>query len=144
MNLSASELSKNNIAIFNTLKETPFFSLRMGELKFRGWKLGKYVKNNHTRELTITAEDLAPDIQQKGVDMRIGLDIASLSLKRQVDIIVLVTGDSDFVPAMKFARREGVLVYTVPLGHTVTPSVIEHSDVIIKINPDALKRVSGD
>ena len=31
-------------------------------------------------------------------------------LKRIVEIIVLVTGDSDLVPAMKFARREGLRV----------------------------------
>ena len=42
--------------------------------------------------------------------MRVGLDIASLTLKKQVEVIVLVTGDSDFVPAMKFARREGALI----------------------------------
>lgn len=40
--------------------------------------------------------------------MRVGLDIASVSYKRQVDQIVLVAGDSDFVPAAKLARREGV------------------------------------
>jgi uncharacterized LabA/DUF88 family protein len=40
--------------------------------------------------------------------MRIGLDIASMTLKRQVDTVILVTGDSDFVPAAKLARREGV------------------------------------
>jgi uncharacterized LabA/DUF88 family protein len=39
--------------------------------------------------------------------MRIGLDIASMTLKHQVDTLVLVTGDSDFVPAAKLARREG-------------------------------------
>jgi uncharacterized LabA/DUF88 family protein len=39
--------------------------------------------------------------------MRIGLDIASLSYKKQVDQIILIAGDSDFVPAAKLARREG-------------------------------------
>ena len=38
---------------------------------------------------------------QKGVDIRIGLDIARIAVKHIVDIIVLVTGDSDFVPVMK-------------------------------------------
>ncbi len=51
-----------------------------------------------------------PKIEQKGVDLRIGLDIARLSLRRMVDIIVVVTGDSDMVPAFKFARREGIRV----------------------------------
>ena len=49
--------------------------------------------------------------------MRVGLDIASLTLKKQVDVIVLVTGDSDFVPAMKFARCEGAQLFLVTLGH---------------------------
>jgi hypothetical protein len=28
-----------------------------------------------------------------------------------VDVIVVVTGDSDMVPAFKFARREGIRIY---------------------------------
>ncbi len=39
--------------------------------------------------------------------MRIGLDIASLAYKQQVEQIVLVAGDSDFVPAAKLARVDG-------------------------------------
>ena len=54
---------------------------------------------------------------QKGVDIRIGLDIAWISLKRVVDVLVLVTGDSDFVPVMKFARKEGLKVYLETMGH---------------------------
>jgi uncharacterized LabA/DUF88 family protein len=59
---------------------------------------------------------IEPNIRQKGVDMRIGLDIASLTLKKQVQVIVLVTADSDFIPAMKFARREGaqLVIDSVP------------------------------
>jgi uncharacterized LabA/DUF88 family protein len=43
-----------------------------------------------------------------GCDMKIGLDIAWIALKKVADILVLVTGDSDFVPVMKFARKEGM------------------------------------
>jgi uncharacterized LabA/DUF88 family protein len=52
--------------------------------------------------------DVALDLRQKGVDMRIGLDIAALALKRFVSTVVLISGDGDFVPAAKLARREGV------------------------------------
>lgn len=38
--------------------------------------------------------------------MRIGLDIASLTLKKQVATLVLVTGDSDFVPPIVLVQRE--------------------------------------
>ncbi|WP_306330779.1 NYN domain-containing protein, partial [Staphylococcus aureus] len=42
-------------------------------------------------------KDFSLSLQQKGVDMKIGLDIASLSFKHQVDKIILIAGDSDFV-----------------------------------------------
>jgi uncharacterized LabA/DUF88 family protein len=40
--------------------------------------------------------------------MKIGLDIASMSYKKQVNKIILISGESDFVPAAKLARREGI------------------------------------
>ena len=56
----------------------------------------------------ITEDDIYYDLKQKGIDMKIGVDIASLAIKRFVDKIVLISGDSDFVPAAKLARREGI------------------------------------
>jgi uncharacterized LabA/DUF88 family protein len=42
-------------------------------------------------------DDFYLDLRQKGVDMRIGLDIASLAYKEQINQLILVSGDSDFV-----------------------------------------------
>ncbi|GAB4355037.1 MAG: NYN domain-containing protein [Gammaproteobacteria bacterium] len=67
-------------------------------------------------------------LRQKGVDMRIGIDIASLALKRQVDTVILVAGDSDFVPAAKLARREGMEFILDPLWQQVNPDLFEHID----------------
>jgi len=82
---------------------------------------------------TITVDDLKEtdfylDIKQKGVDMRLGLDIASLAYKRQVSQIVLIAGDSDFVPAAKHARREGIDFILDPMWHSISPSLNEHID----------------
>jgi uncharacterized LabA/DUF88 family protein len=77
------------------------------------------------------AEDLVPNVQQKGVDLRIGLDIARLSLRQLVEVIVVVTGDSDMIPAFKFARREGVRVYLDHLGHGVKRDLKAHTDLVI-------------
>ena len=76
-----------------------------------------------------------PDISQKGVDIRIGLDIASIALKRLVRSVVLVTGDSDLVPAMKFARKEGLKVYLECMGHRVRPELKAHSDLVLDAWP---------
>jgi uncharacterized LabA/DUF88 family protein len=46
----------------------------------------------------------------------------------------LVSADSDFVPAMKFVRREGAQVFIAPLGRRVKTSMIEHSDMVLNIN----------
>ncbi|QRN41646.1 MAG: hypothetical protein GKC53_05955 [Neisseriaceae bacterium] len=40
--------------------------------------------------------------------MKMGLDICSLALKKQISKIILFAGDSDVIPAAKFSRREGI------------------------------------
>lgn len=68
------------------------------------------------------------DLRQKGVDMRIGLDIASITLKRLASTIILVAGDADFVPAAKLARREGLQFILDPLWQSVSDDLFEHID----------------
>jgi uncharacterized LabA/DUF88 family protein len=83
--------------------------------------------------MTLTASDLEPNIQQKGMDMRLGLDITAITLNGHADVLVLVAGDSDFVPAMKFARREGAQLFLVTLGHAVRADMLEHSDLVLNV-----------
>ena len=72
--------------------------------------------------------DFCIEIDQKGVDMKIGLDIASMAYKHQVDQIILISGDSDFVSAAKLARREGIDFILDPLGAPIKPDLFEHID----------------
>jgi uncharacterized LabA/DUF88 family protein len=132
------DLAKHNAAMLQRLSQADYFALRLGEIEFRGWTLNQARLKGAGESITISHDDLAPSIQQKGVDMRIGLDIASLTLKRQVQTIVLVTGDSDFVPAMKFARREGTQLYLAHLDHDVKDALIEHADLVLRINIDSM------
>lgn len=128
-------LASRSQQLFLELAREPFFALRMGELSFNGWVVKPRVlqKGASSAQLEITAAALNPKITQKGVDMRVGMDIAALALKGLAGIIVLVTGDSDFVPAMKFARREGAQLFLVPLGHGVRESMREHSDLVLEL-----------
>ena len=77
-----------------------------------------------------TENDFVLDITQKGVDMRIGIDIASLSYKHLVSQIILISGDSDFVPAAKLARREGIDFVLDPMWHPIREDLYEHVDGI--------------
>lgn len=76
----------------------------------------------------LSEADFQPNIKQKGVDMKIGVDIASLAYKKQVDQIVLIAGDSDFVPAAKLARREGVDFVLDSLNAPIKEELFEHID----------------
>lgn len=76
----------------------------------------------------LTEKDFYLTSKQKGVDMKIGIDIASLSYKKQVNQIVLISGDSDFVPASKLARREGIDFVLDPLGRKIKSDLFEHID----------------
>ena len=76
----------------------------------------------------IEEKDCVLNVEQKGVDMKIGLDIASLAYKHQVNQIILISGDSDFVSAAKLARREGIDFILDPLGAPIKPDLFEHID----------------
>jgi uncharacterized LabA/DUF88 family protein len=84
----------------------------------------------------LTESDVTYDVAQKGVDMKFGIDIASLAYKKLAERVVLVTGDSDFVPAAKLARREGLDVVLDPLWNRVAPSLHEHIDGLRSIWPN--------
>ena len=60
--------------------------------------------------------------------MKIGLDISSLAYKKQVDQIILIAGDSDFVPAAKLARREGIDFILDPMWASIKDNLFEHID----------------
>lgn len=77
---------------------------------------------------SLTESDFELSIEQKGVDMKIGVDIASLAYKKQVDKIILISGDSDFVPASKLARREGIDFVLDPMWSPIKPDLFEHID----------------
>lgn len=122
-----------NQALHQQIPKLDNMALRMGELAHNGWRLRPSRLKYEAQKIEIGHEDLLPAIQQKGVDMRIGLDIAALTLKKIAQVIVLVTGDSDFVPAMKFARREGARLYLVTMGHGVKPQLLEHADLVLDV-----------
>ena len=119
-------------ALLDGLEMEDDFAVRRGELAFRGWKLGDAALKNMAKAPRLPeGRDFIPEFQQKGVDMKIGLDLAWIALKHIADAIVLIAGDADFVPALKFARKEGLRVYLETLGHSVRRELKAHADVVL-------------
>lgn len=121
IDFSASPINTAQTAFINSLKTIDQFALRLGDLSFAGWKFKTHgATYKHV-----------PDFRQKGVDMKIGLDMAWIAGRKTVTKMVLVAGDSDFISPIKFVRREGILVYVYPMGNNIKDQLVEHSDFIL-------------
>ena len=137
VDLKTTDLFRWQVAFLNELKSMRKFALRLGELSEDA--LHYAIDNKSMKKLLrgeilvsdLKERDFRLDIVQKGVDMRIGVDMTSLALKKQVDQIILISGDSDFVPAAKQARREGIDMILAPMGATIKPNLHEHIDGLI-------------
>ena len=80
-------------SFMTALEHLPGFEVRLGRLAQRGHD-----------------DDGRPVFVQKRVDMMIGVDMALLAAKRAIHKAVVLSGDSDMVPAVEAAKREGVRV----------------------------------
>lgn len=137
----AVDFSKTSVAIaqrqlLESIKQTPNFALRLGKTV---WRDNRWILNPEKfKELidkkisidNLTENDVRPVIEQKAVDMKIGLDIAWIATKRLADLLIIITGDADLVPVLKFARREGMQVGLDPLRSPIQPELREHVDFI--------------
>ena len=72
--------------IFN-LKKLPRFQFRQGKL-----------------------QRIGSQFHQKRVDIWMAVDLVRMSSNKQIDKAILITGDSDLVPAIEAARDAGVVV----------------------------------
>lgn len=78
---------------YAALHRLPRFQVRLGKLAKRGEDGGG-----------------RPIFLQKRVDVMLAVDMVQLSLTRQISHVVLLAGDSDFVPAIDVVKQNGVSV----------------------------------
>ena len=140
IDFSKTHIYQQRLALFEELKKKRKLALRLGHIKDSGsWQIyPSKVKALLKGEITfdhITGDDIFYEMRQKGIDMKIGVDIATLALKKQVHQIVLISGDEDFVPASKLARREGIDFILDPLWNHVGENLFEHVDGLHSTSP---------
>jgi uncharacterized LabA/DUF88 family protein len=89
-------LAESRRELFEELKKKRKVALRLGVLKdTKHWQIRpdktKLLLSGAIQVSDLTADDVVYEIRQKTVDMKIGLDIATLAHKNLVDQIVLVS-----------------------------------------------------
>ncbi len=85
---------------YHALEKLDHFTVRLGKLKFRG-------NDNEGNPIFV----------QKGVDVYLATDLVLLSTKHIITHASILTADTDFLPAFKVAKDEGVVI---TLYHSTT------------------------
>ncbi|MEH3035338.1 MAG: NYN domain-containing protein [Sphingomonas adhaesiva] len=146
INLATTPEARLRLAIHDRLHRTRKVAVRLGRLndKLSPWRLKPQALDRWQKDGFAPADDdFELDVIQKGVDMRLGLDIAAMAYKRQVNQIVLVAADADFVPPAKLARREGVDIVLDPLGAHAAPDLLQHVDGVRSCRLDVTSLAQG-
>lgn len=82
--------------------------------------------------------------EQKGVDVRLGLDLATQGRQRVVDVMYLVTGDDDLTEAVEEAQSHGVQVILLPVPdingrpHALSKHLLRESDGVLVIDTETI------
>lgn len=79
---------------YDALDRLARFEVRLGRLAFRG-----------------PDSNGNPVYQQKRVDIMLAVDLVLLAAKQRIAAACILTGDSDFIPAVQVAKSEGVNVH---------------------------------
>lgn len=140
VSFSETEEAKFRTQFHKELKRLRKVALRLGRISDGDrWAIKpgktKELLNGKIQITDLAESDVRYDARQKGVDMRIGLDISSLAYKKSVNQIILISGDSDFVPAAKLARREGIDFVLDPMWNHINPDLHEHIDGLVSCWP---------
>ena len=98
------------------LKRLPRFEVRLGKLQL----IGNVFK-------------------QKMIDVLMSLDIADISFEKHVEHIIIVAGDSDFVPAIKKAKEYGAIVHLFYHEDSVHNQILDEVDERHEINEGIIR-----
>ena len=79
--------------------------------------------------------------EQKGVDLRLGLDLVTQARNRAIDIAYLLSGDDDLTEAVGEAQDHGVqvIVFAVPTAQDTPHAVARH----LQMEADGLTLIDG-
>lgn len=105
-----------------SIKRIPRFEVRLGKLK-------RYkVRSDITFE-------------QKMVDILLAIDLVKLSVEKSIQKAVIITNDTDFIPAIKVARDAGVIVELYRGGSDYNDALVEACDEWSNIDAALIKKI---
>lgn len=81
---------------------------------------------------------LFPGGVKKG-DWDVGIVIDMIRLGPKVDVMVLVSGDGDYVPALEYLTNQGQLIEVIAFGKSTSAKLIAQTDEFTDLDADSQK-----
>ncbi len=73
----------------------------------------------------------------KKADWDVGMAIDAVKLSEKVDVLILLTGDGDFVPCVEYLQAKGVIVEVVAFGPSTSSELRGACDLFMDLSEDA-------
>ena len=132
---------------FDGIASTPGIQVRLGHLTPRPSRWQHAVKRA-VQACGVTLDEFArhftfrDELQQKGVDTLIVLDLVRLAERRAYAVAVLIAGDRDIAEAVRVAQDAGRRVIVArPAGVRISTELRHLADALIDIDNDALHKM---
>lgn len=72
----------------------------------------------------------------KKADWDVGITVDAITMEPKLDVVVLVTGDGDFVPLVEYLQLRGVLVEVVSFSETTSQRLKDSADDMLDLSAD--------
>jgi len=72
----------------------------------------------------------------KKADWDVGMAIDAIKMAQKLDVIVLATGDGDFIPLVEYVRSQGCQVEVISFGRSSSSRLIEFADDFLDMDED--------
>ena len=118
--------SDNLRRVRNSLSNQNVTYIEAGKLKIRDSDVCKTCGNKDYR------------YQEKGVDVGIAVSIVENALKNEVDHIILISSDTDLIPAILCAKRAGKNVTYVGFSERLTRALVDECDATQALRDDEI------
>ncbi|PIT98080.1 MAG: hypothetical protein COT71_02640 [Candidatus Andersenbacteria bacterium CG10_big_fil_rev_8_21_14_0_10_54_11] len=81
--------------------------------------------------------------QKKG-DWDVGIAVDILQLEPKIDVVVLVSGDGDFIPLVEFAQGKGLRVETIGFKESTSKALTEAANSFTDLSEDTRRFLITD
>ena len=79
----------------------------------------------------------------KKADWDVGLAVDAIKMSPKLDVVVLVSGDGDFIPLIKYLQSSGIQVEVVSFGKSTSGKLREAVDDFLDLSANPRKYLMG-